>query len=366
MPRTNPSALELAMVAAVAERGFTVTPTQLERWRTKLWLPRTADWIDPETGELRPEIVQRAASMAGISKSGRKISWFGWVWWAIDATPESTARLRAAVADAFERPFRGAGIDFSQIPQGDSDEAFEARSEMAARMLMDRRPPRRDLDGLLRAGAADAEIELPPSRSVSSIFHPALMDPGARMLIGGIEDVGFDEMADAWAAATPGNPEMIEHIRAVQRDADLAGDDLFAQFPLAHGLPGLIRAVQEADGPRLCTAVLACTRASTALTVVLPQVANAPELLRTLMADEMWDQWVRVGFAPVLGIGGEVAVAMSVIQHLLMPGWAEGLGRYQAVLDTLLAGPPPSEYPTAGDSPVSSGAVDSQDRENVG
>ncbi|MGW1563780.1 hypothetical protein ACWCQ1_46050 [Streptomyces sp. NPDC002144] len=256
------------------------------------------------------------------------------------------------MADAFERPFRRAGIDFSQIPQGDSDQAFEARREMASRMLMDRRSPRQDLDGFLRTGAASAELELPPSRSVSSIFHPALMDPGARMLIGGIEDVGFDEMADAWAAATPGNPEMIEHIRAAQRDAALAGENMFAQFPLAHGLPGLIRAVQEAEGPRLCTAVLACTRASTALTMVLPHVANAPELLRTLMADEMWDQWVGVGFAPVLGIGGEVAVAMSVVQHLLMPEWAEGLERYQALLDTLLAGPPPSEDPTAGGSPA--------------
>ncbi|MCX4617945.1 hypothetical protein [Streptomyces mirabilis] len=340
MARTKPSALELAMVAAVGERGFTVSPTQLERWRTQLWLARTADWTDPETGELRPEIVHRAAALAGISKTGRRISWFGWVFWAIDATPESTARLRAAVADAFERPFRGAGVDFSQIPQGDSDDAFDARREMAARMLMDRRCPRRDFDGALRAGAAGAEVELPPSRSVSNIFHPALMDPGARMLIGGIEDVGFDEMVEAWAAATPGNPEMIEHIRAAQRDAALAGDDLFAQFPLAHGLPGLIRAVQEADSQRLCTAVLACTKASTALTMLLPHVANEPEILRTLMADEMWDQWVRVGFAPVLGIGGEAAIAMSVIQHLLFPGWAEELERYQTLMDTLLAQPP--------------------------
>jgi hypothetical protein len=51
-------------------------------------------------------------------------------------------------------------------------------------------------------------------------------------------------------------------------------------------------------------------------------------------------QWVRVGFAPVLGIGGEAAIAMSVIQRLLLPGWAEGLERYQTLMDTLLAQPP--------------------------
>ncbi|WP_019070639.1 hypothetical protein [Streptomyces hokutonensis] len=341
MARTKPSALELAMVAAVREYGFTVSPTQLERWRTQLWLPRTAEWTDPQTGALRPEIVHRAAALAGISKTGRKISWFGWAFWAIDATPESTARLRAAVADAFERPFKGAGIDFGQIPQGDSDEAFEARQEMAARMLKDRRSPRRDFDGTLRAGAAGAEFDLPPTGSVSKIFHPALMGPGVRLMIGGAQDVGFDEMAEAWEAAKPGNPEMIEHIRAAQREAALAGEDLFAQSPLAGGLPGLIRAVQEADGERLRTAVLACTKATMALSMLLAHAVNEPEILRTLMAHEMWDQWVRVGYAPVPGVGGEVAVVMSVVQHLLTPGWAEDLERYQTLMDTLLAQPAP-------------------------
>ncbi|MEU5436412.1 hypothetical protein AB0G73_23960 [Streptomyces sp. NPDC020719] len=339
MARTKPSALELAMVAAVRERGFTVSPAQLERWRSRLWLARTADWTDPETGELRPEAVYRAAALAQISRAGRKIGWVGWVFWAVDATPESSARLRAAVADAIERPFQGAGIDFSQIPTGDSDDAFEARREMAARMT-GRRCPRQDFDGALRAAAADAGFELPQSRSVSNILHRALMDPGARMLIGGIEDVGFEELVEAWAAATPDNPEMIEHLRAAQRDAALAGDDLFAQSPLAGGLPGLIRTVQEADDKRLTTAVLACTKATAALAMLLAHVHNEPETLRTLMADEMWEQWVRVGFVPLHGVGGEAAIALSVVQHLLLPGWAEGLERYQTLMDARLARPP--------------------------
>ncbi|MDX3800486.1 hypothetical protein [Streptomyces sp. SAS_272] len=71
--------------------------------------------------------------------------------------------------------------------------------------------------------------------------------------------------------------------------------------------------------------------------MLMAHAATEPEILRTLMADEMWDQWVRVGYAPVLGIGGEAAVAMSVLQHLVMPGWAEGLERYQILMDTLLA-----------------------------
>ncbi|MEV2198274.1 hypothetical protein AB0I02_45955 [Streptomyces phaeochromogenes] len=139
MTRTTPSALDLALVAAVGERGFTVSATQLERWRTRLWLSRAADWTDPETGELRPETVHRAVCLADVSKPGRSISWIGWIFWAIDDTPESAKRLREAVAGALERPFRRTGVDIGQVPEGDTDEAFEARQEAAAGMLRDRR-----------------------------------------------------------------------------------------------------------------------------------------------------------------------------------------------------------------------------------
>lgn len=122
MTRTNPSALELALVAEVGKLGFTITPTQLERWRTNLWLARATDWTNPETGELRPEIVHRAACLAGACKPGRSISWLGWIFWAIDDTPQTATRLREAVVDALERPLRRAGVDFGQVPEGDSDE----------------------------------------------------------------------------------------------------------------------------------------------------------------------------------------------------------------------------------------------------
>lgn len=41
MTRTKPSTIDLALVAAVGELGFTISPTQLERWRSNLWLART-------------------------------------------------------------------------------------------------------------------------------------------------------------------------------------------------------------------------------------------------------------------------------------------------------------------------------------
>ncbi|MFE7076484.1 hypothetical protein ACFU96_40995 [Streptomyces sp. NPDC057620] len=341
MTRTTPSVLDLELVAAVGQRGFTVSATQLERWRTKMWLARAADWTDPETGELRPETVHRAACLADAARPGRSISWLGWIFWAIDDTPETATRLRAAVAGALERPFRRPGVDISQVPEGDTDEAFETRRETAARMHRNRRSPRKDFDGTLREGAAEAEFDLPPSRSVANMFHPALMDPGARMMVGGVADIGFEDLMEAWETASPSNTEMTRLIRAAHRDAALAGVDLFAQSPMAGGLRGLLRAVQEADDRTLCAAVRACAKGNGVLGILLLQRApNEPEILRPLMADEMWDQWVRVGgFAPVLGIGGEAALAISVVQYLLIPGWAEDLERYQALMDTLLARP---------------------------
>ncbi len=340
MTRSNPSALDLALVAEVGNLGFTISPTQLERWRTKLWLRRATDWTDPETGKIRPEIVHRAAWLANASTPGRSISWVGWTFWAIDDTPETSMRLRAAVVDALERPFRRAGVDVGQVPEGDSDEAFEARRKTAAGMLKDRRCPRRDFDGTLRAGAAEAEFDLPPSRLVANMFHQALMDPGARMMVGGVDDVGFEEVMEAWENASPGNAELVGHIRAAQRDAALAGVDLFAQSPMAGGLRGLIRAVHEADDRTLCAAVRACTKGSGAVGILMQRAQEEPEILRTLMADEMWDQWVRVGgFVPVLGMGGEAAVAINVVQYLVIPGWAQDLERYQALMDALLGQP---------------------------
>ncbi|MFE2317255.1 hypothetical protein ACFXC8_29745 [Streptomyces sp. NPDC059441] len=231
MTRTKPSIIDLALVAAVGELGFTISPTQLERWRANLWLARTADCTDPDTGGLRPKVVHRAAWLAAAARPGRSISWLGWIFWAIDDTPETVTRLRSAVVAALERPFQRTGVDIGQIPEGECDEAFEARRQMAAAILTDRRCPRKDLDGALRAAATEAEFDLPLSRSVSNIFHRDLVESGARVLVGGADDVAFEDLLEAWEAASPGSTEMIGIMRAVHRDAALAGVDLRSYGP---------------------------------------------------------------------------------------------------------------------------------------
>ncbi|MFF4795756.1 hypothetical protein [Streptomyces sp. NPDC001276] len=54
---------------------------------------------------------------------------------------------------------------------------------MAAVMLRDRRCPRLDFDGSLRAGAAEAGFDLPLGGIGDVGFDKALMDPGARMIV---------------------------------------------------------------------------------------------------------------------------------------------------------------------------------------
>ncbi|MGW0949277.1 hypothetical protein ACWD4O_43060 [Streptomyces sp. NPDC002623] len=174
------------------------------------------------------------------------------------------------------------------------------------------------------------------------MFHQALMDPGARMMVGGVDDIGLEDLLEAWETASPDKAEMVEQIRGAHRDAALTGVDLFAQSPMAGGLRGLIRAVQEADDRLLCAAVRAFTKGSGALEILMHQAHIHPEILRTQMADVMWDQWVRVGGpVPVLGMGGEaaIAIAVAVVHYLVVPGRAEDLERCQTLMDTLLAQP---------------------------
>ncbi|MEU1534918.1 hypothetical protein [Streptomyces fagopyri] len=56
------------------------------------------------------------------------------------------------------------------------------------------------------------------------------------MLVGGADDVAFEDLLGAWEAASPGSTELVGNMRAVHRDAAPAGVDLFSQYPLAtHG-----------------------------------------------------------------------------------------------------------------------------------
>ncbi|MGW1615654.1 hypothetical protein ACWCQZ_40645 [Streptomyces sp. NPDC002285] len=346
MTRTPPSALELALVAEVAACGFTVTEYQLERWRGRLWLAPAEHWADSETGQIRPEIIHRAAWLAALAKAGSSISWVGWVFWAIDDTTRTAGRLREALTETLQRPFQRASVDVTQIPQGDGDDAFAARQEVAAQLLIGRRAIGRDLDGILRTHAAAAGIDLPSPHTVSNPFDQGLVNVGARLMVGGAEDVSPEELTEAWERVWAGEPEQIERIRAAHVAAGRSGVDLHSFSPLAGGLRGLLHAVEEADDRLLCAAVRACTKGSGALMKLLMERASIePEILATLMDDSMWDQWVRVGGIAPTGRLGEAAITLSTVQYLLVPGWAGDLERYLTLMEDLLATPVAAEDP---------------------
>ncbi|MFF3467600.1 hypothetical protein [Streptomyces sp. NPDC002619] len=352
MTRTPPSAVEMLLAAELARCGLTATPHQFERWRGQRWLAPAAQWTDPATGSLRPEIVHRASWLAALSRAGRSISWIGWTFWAIDDTPQTAQRLRQAVAETLQLPLRRAGITLDRIPHGDSDTAFAARQELAGRLLDGRRAIGRDLDGTLRAHPAAAGLALPAPRSVSNPFDKALVQVGARLLIGGMDDVSPEELTEAWKSVWSGPPDQLDRIGAAHIAADTAGLDLRAHSPLADGLRGLLRAVETAEERRLCAAVRACTKASGTLAELLLKHADSePVILARLMDDVMWDQWVRVGGVAPAGRLGEAAIALSTVQYLVVPGWAEDLHRYQALMDTLRPAPEPEH----GDATVCDG-----------
>ncbi|MFE9912930.1 hypothetical protein [Streptomyces clavifer] len=350
MTRTPPTTVELALIAEVSRCGPTATHHQCERWRAKGWLAPAGQWTDPATGALRYGIVHRAAWLAALSRPGRAMSWIGWMFWAIDNTEQSAALLRRVLIRTIQLPLRQAGITLAQIPQGDSDTAFEARQDLAERLLQGRRAIGRDLDGLLREHAATVGISLPEPGTVPNSFDATLIRVGARLLTGGMADVSPEELTDAWRSVWTGPPEQLDRIIAAHIAADETGTDLSALSPLVHGLPGLVlvRAFEQADAHLLCEAVRACTKASSTLVKLLMERADA-KMLAELMSDVMWDQWVRAGgIAPVSRLG-EAAITLSTVQYLLIPGWAEDLHRYQDRMDRMLAAP---TAPTPDGRPV--------------
>ncbi|MEU0001794.1 hypothetical protein ABZ069_33280 [Streptomyces microflavus] len=256
-----------------------------------------------------------------------------WVFWSKDASPETAQRLRAAIRATLLRPLVRAGIDLPTAD--DSEEAFHAVEDAAARLLGSRRFRTRDLDGTLRSHATAAGIELPrvAGHLVPNIFHRAVLEPGARMLIGGTAHIAYEAVLNEWARIWPDSQGAIDKLLTMHREAELSGVDLMQSSPMKDGLPGLVRAVDEATDERLCAAVQACTKGSA---ILLELAQRAPGCIPHLMNDVMWDQWVRVGGLAPEGKAGEAGIAMATVTHLLVPGWAEDLDRYTAVMTSYL------------------------------
>ncbi|WP_326662914.1 hypothetical protein [Streptomyces sp. NBC_00385] len=315
MARTKPSTAHLALVRALKEHGFKATPTQVERWQQNSWLPKPSAWFEPDSPTIQPHILHQALHLAITARQGRGMGWIGWHLWAANATTDSAQRLRTDLVASLKRPLARAGVD--KIPTGNSDRAFKARQAAATKVLGKRRLPRRDLDETLRAHAAEAGLELPRSPgALPNVFHRALMNAGARLLLGGAADLGSEELLGALEQAMPNHTEMIERMREECRQAELAGTDLLAQSPWAQGLPGMVRTVETADDRDLCHAVHTCTLATGALHDLLRRSSVEPEIFAPLTGDVMWREWAVSGGITPEGAPGLAAVALNTVQYL--------------------------------------------------
>ncbi|MEU5069117.1 hypothetical protein AB0G95_34320 [Streptomyces virginiae] len=334
MARTKPTAAHLALVRTLKEHGCKSSTTQVERWQQEGWLPKSSSWFEPGSPTIQPHILHRALMVALTVRQGRGIGWTGWHLWASDATPENAQRLRTALVAHLKRPLTRAGVE--KVPTGNSDRAFKARQAGATKMLRNRRLPRRDLEETLRAQAAEVGLELPRSPgALPNVFHRALMDPGARLLLGGAEDLGIEELLEALAKAMPDHTEMIENLGDQHREAELAGVNLLAQSPWSQGIPGMVRTVETADDRDLCHAVFTCTLATGVLHEMLRRSAGEPAIFARLTGDVMWRQWAMVGGRTPEGAPGLAAVALNTVQYLLEPDWAAELRRYMSLMHTL-------------------------------
>ncbi len=199
-----------------------------------------------------------------------------------------------------------------------------------------RRLPQRDLDKTLRAHAAEAGLELPRSpNTLPNVSHRALTDAGARLLLGGVADLGSEELLEASEEAMPNHTEMIEQIRDEHRRAELSGTNPLTRSPWAQGLPGMLRTVEAANDRDLCHAVYTCTLATGALHDLMGRASAKPEILTLLTEDVMWRQWAVVGGITPKGAPGLAAVALNTVQYLTEPEWAAQLGRYMFLMHNL-------------------------------
>ncbi|MGW6821433.1 hypothetical protein [Streptomyces sp. NPDC055005] len=346
MARTKPSAAHRALIDAAQEHGATVSSTKLERWRQQAWLPAPAHWFESAGSTvIKPQVLNRTLWLASTAQPGRSIGIIGWTFWAIDDNPESAKRLRAAMVETLGRLFTRAGVE--EIPEGDSNEAFQARQEAAARLLAMRRSRPRDLDSVLRANAEAAGIELPRSVTTvpSNIYDRTLLTTGAHLLVGGAADLGFEALIEAWVKTAPDASKELEDVRKAYVKAELEGVNPLALAPWAGGLPGMVRHIETSDDRDVCHAVRTCTKAAGILSVLAGRATDDPDILVQLMSDQMWHYWARpYGYVPD-GVAGEFLISMSTFQYLAMPDWALELERYVYLMEDLIRASNP-EKPT--------------------
>ncbi|MFF1959818.1 hypothetical protein ACFVWX_22895 [Streptomyces sp. NPDC058220] len=348
MTRFAPSGADAALIAELAALGLAVSQAQLERWRAAHYLPpHPREHLGRGRGtasHLLPQTVARAAWLAAASRQGRALPVAAaWACWSADGSRGGVARLRTAVTDQLDR--YGKRLAAGNARDDDSWQRRHNAAEAAAR-----RVPDLDQHALLRAVATTAARDPAAVAPLPRVDRDLALVLG-RLLAGGGEDVGEDELLDKLCQVFP---EQAEGMRTAAAARDAAGHGgTWEGFALAGGWSALQDAVQAAPDHALCRAVELVTATAATLELVLVRLGPAaqaampapptgldveavPGAMTTALADPMWDEWGR--HMPLDGDSPAwpTVAAYQTALTLLLPGRADALAGYRERTEQLI------------------------------
>lgn len=348
MTRSAPSGADAALIAELAELGLALSQAQLERWRAAHYLPpHPREHLGRGRGtasHLLPHTVARAAWLATASRQGRALPMAAaWACWAADGSPGGVARLRTAIVDQLDQ--YGKRLVAGNARDDDSWQRRHDAAEAAAH-----RVPGLDQHALLRAVATTAARDPAAVTPLPSVDRGLALVLG-RLLAGGGEDVGEDELLDALCQVFP---EQANAMRTAAAARDAAGHGgTWEGFALAGGWPALQHAVQAAPDQALRRAVELVTATAAALELVLVRLGPAaqagrpapptgldveavPDAMTTALADPMWDEWGRHMPLHSDSPAWPTVAAYQSALTLLLPGRADALAAYWARTEQLI------------------------------
>ena len=214
MPRGGVSRADAELIRALTAQGLSVSPYQLERWRTAGQLPRNRrrglGRGKGSVSELDDQAVRQAAALARSTGQGSALMGSHVLERFMAGRPAPEERVRDAYRDRLNRLGRLIGADTA-----DDDEGWQTRYDAAQRLS--RRAHRTDSGTLL-----DALLERPERYSASEKQQRQAVRAFTQVMAHG-EDAGLEEIAEALAVfgGAPGGD--VESAKQALREAELAG-----------------------------------------------------------------------------------------------------------------------------------------------
>jgi hypothetical protein len=237
------------------------------------------------------------------------------------------------------------------IPTSDPGDAGWQRRHDTARTAA-RRVHGRDQHALLRDLVNTATGDPHAVPPLPRVDHVGLAHVTARLLAGGGEDVGEDELLQAMSRAWPEQAAPLAAAATARWSGPAAPDREWQDFPLAAGWAALPDAVRAAPDAALCEAAELVTVTGAIQETILVRLGPAsldglppppgvpgrvaPEAMATVLNDPGWAWWGR--HLPL--DGGSPAwptvAAYQIALTLLLPGQATAVTDYRARLQNLI------------------------------